>query len=315
MGQTGPRFFVPPWTDPIEPNVDPLLVAGINALGTAMAWEMYGQGKTGIVVNAIFDAWTPARAYQHYHGGVRILTETASARLATPIHLPFDSLQSADAQLSSWNFPDPWPGGDWRLADIVDYMEAGALALLKQAALYRERWLGNFYQIGLRAIGGRAGWPRAFVIPAAGQNADGLADLLRILVTGAVEVRRAEAAFVLDGRRYEAGTYVVPLAQPYSAFAKTLLEAQRYPSGAGGIPRRPAPGALRRHRSHAPALDGRRGRGGPGAAGRRAFDADRAADPRETGAWAERRRADSACRHLRALGSDDGRRLDALGLR
>jgi len=232
MGSQGPRFFVPPWTDPVEPNVDPLLIAGVNALGTAMAWEMYGQGKTGIVVNAIFDAWTPARAYQHYHGGVRVLTETASARLATPITVPFDSLtggRGVDVRERSWRFPEPWPGGEWRLSDIVDYMEAGAFALLKQAAHYRERWLSNFYQIGLRAIGGGEGWPRAFIIPAAGQNPDGLADLLRILVTGDVEVRRAQADFVLGGRRYAAGTYVVPMAQPYSGFAKTLLEVQRYP--------------------------------------------------------------------------------------
>jgi hypothetical protein len=233
MGTQGPRFFVPPWIDPIEPNVDPLLVAGINAIGTAMAWEMYGEGKTGIAVNAIFDAWTPARAYQHYHGGVRILTETASARLATPVTVPFDSLSGGrgiDARVRSWRFPDPWPGGDWRLADIVDYMESGALALLEQAALYRERWLRNFYQIGLRAIGGREGWPRAFLIPADGQNPDGLADLLRILVTGDVEVHRARTGFAMGGRRYAAGTYVVPMAQPYSGFAKTLLEPQRYPA-------------------------------------------------------------------------------------
>jgi hypothetical protein len=233
MGSRGARFFIPPWTDPVEPNVDPLLVAGINALGTAMAWEMYGQGKTGIVVNAIFDAWTPARAYQHYHGGVRILTETASARIATPIEVPFDSLEGGgglDPKESSWRFPEPWAGGAWHLADIVDYMEAGALALLKQAAMYRERWLSNYYRIGLRGIGGREGWPRAFAIPANTGNADGLADMLRILVTGDVEVQRANEAFVIDGRRYAAGTYVVSMAQPYSAFAKTLLEAQQYPA-------------------------------------------------------------------------------------
>jgi hypothetical protein len=233
MGSNGARFFIPPWTDPVEPNVDPLLVAGINAMGTTMAWEMYGQGKRGIVVNAIFDAWTPARAYQHYHGGIRILTETASARLATPIEVPFDSLEArrdADPRKSSWRFPDPWPGGAWHLSDIVDYMESGATALLRQAALYRESWLSNFYQIGLRAVGGREGWPRAFVIPVDGQNPDGLADMIRILATGDVEVHRARTGFVHDGRSFEAGTYVVPMDQPYSAFAKTMLEVQQYPT-------------------------------------------------------------------------------------
>ena len=246
MGSRGPRFFIPPWTDPVEPNVDPLLVAGINALGTAMAWQLYQQGKTGIVVNAIYDAWTPARAYQHYHGGVRILTETASARLGTPIDVPLDSLRTTrdgvDPRVSSWRMPEPWPGGEWGVADIVNYMEAGALALLEQAALYRSQWLGAFYQIGLRGLAGREGWPRAFVIPAERQNRDGLPELLRVLVTGDVEVRTAQDDFVLSGRRFPAGTYVVDMAQPYSGFAKTLLEAQVYPNlrqYPGGPPKAP----------------------------------------------------------------------------
>lgn len=232
MGGLGPRFFIPPWTDPIEPNVDPLLVAGINALGTAMAWQLYAEGKTGIAVNAIYDAWTPARAYQHYHAGVRILTETASARMATPVRIPFDSLETVrgfDPRESSWKHPEPWLGGDWRLADIVDYMESGAMALLEQAAAYREQWLRHFYRIGLRSIAGREGWPRAYVIPTRDQNPDGLPELVRILVTGDVEVRRAQAPFEVEGREFPTGTYVVPMEQPYAPFAQALLERQEYP--------------------------------------------------------------------------------------
>src|SRR3989440_5554680 len=56
----GSRLFLPPYLDPIEPNVDPLLVDGVNALGTAMAWELAGGGQTGIAINAIYDARAPA---------------------------------------------------------------------------------------------------------------------------------------------------------------------------------------------------------------------------------------------------------------
>jgi hypothetical protein len=231
QGAFGSRLFLPPYLDPIEPSVDPLLVWGVNALGTSMAWELAGQGKRGIVVNSTYDAWTPARAYQHYHGGVRILSETASARLASPIQVTPDQLRGRrgfDATASSWNFPEPWPGGSWTLADIVDYQSAGALALLRQAAAHRDTWLRNFVAIGERAVRGWTGWPYAYVIPL-GQSGPGLGALLDILQRGQVEVRAAEREFAAAGRQFARGDYVVLLRQPYAGFAKTLLERQRYP--------------------------------------------------------------------------------------
>jgi hypothetical protein len=155
MGGSGARFFVPPYIDPWEPNIDPAITAGVSALGTSMAWEMTSQGKSGIVVNGIFDAWTPARAYAHYHAGLRILSETASARLATPVEIQFSALGKGpnyEAKNASWNFPKPWPGGKWTLRDIIDYQSAGAMALLSHAARHRELYLRNFYEISKRAV-------------------------------------------------------------------------------------------------------------------------------------------------------------------
>ena len=85
------------------------------------------------MLNAIYDAYTPARAYQHYHGGARILSETASAELASPVTVDPAGIgggREYDAAEASWNYPLPWEGGDWGLPDIVEYMEAGAMALL-----------------------------------------------------------------------------------------------------------------------------------------------------------------------------------------
>jgi zinc carboxypeptidase len=166
MGSEGARYFIPPYIDPWEPNVDPAIIAGVSALGTSVAWEMIGQGKSGVVFNGIYDAWTPARAYAHYHGGLRILSETASARLATPIEVPFDQLDPGpnyNAKAPSWNFPKPWPGGKWTLRDIVDYQSAGAMALLNHASRHRELYLRNFYQINKRAIDAK-GMPYAILM-------------------------------------------------------------------------------------------------------------------------------------------------------
>ena len=64
-------------------------------------------------VHAIYDAWSPARAYPHTHGGVRILTESASARMASPVEVRFDEQQAGigyDPRRQAWNLPAPWPG-------------------------------------------------------------------------------------------------------------------------------------------------------------------------------------------------------------
>ncbi len=250
QGSNASRLFIPPYMDPIEPNVDPIITAGVNRMGTAMAWRLTASGKTGIAINASYDAWTPARAYQHYHSGIRILTETASARLATPITIPFDSLRPGrgyDARVSSWNFVAPWPGGRWTLADIVDYQTSATWALLQEAAKDRTEWLESFARLGERAVAGRGApgrgdWPWGFVIPSEQTSADALATLLRILQRGDVEIHRTTASAAVDGERVTAGSYVVPVAQPYGSFAKALLERQHYPDlrqYPGGPPKPP----------------------------------------------------------------------------
>lgn len=229
----GSRLFLPPYLDPVEPNVDPLLIDGVNALGTDMAWTLAGEGKTGIAINAVYDAWTPARAYQHYHGGVRILSEAASANLASPIEVPFDQLATRGRGFNprerSWNFTSPWPGGRWTLRDIVTYQTDGAYALLEYAARYRDRWLANFLTVEGRAVRGWKGWPYAYVLPRQHQDSVGLATLLGILHRGQVEIRTALHPVTLGSQRFAAGSYVVVLRQPYAGFAKALLEPQRYP--------------------------------------------------------------------------------------
>jgi hypothetical protein len=245
QGPYGSRLFLPPYLDPVEPNVDPLIVYGVNSLGTAMAWELSSQGKPGIVVNATYDAWTPARAYQHYHAGVRILSETASARLASPLDVAPDRLEGRrgfEAGMASWNFPEPWEGGRWTLADIVEYQSAGAFALLRHAAAHRDLWLRNFLTIGERAVRGWPNWPYAYVVPRTGQSEPALRTMLGILRRGAVEVREARQPFRVDSRPFVPGDYVIVLRQPYAAFAKALLERQEYPDlrqYPGGPPRAP----------------------------------------------------------------------------
>jgi hypothetical protein len=233
MGAYGPRLYLPPWVDPIDPNIDPLLVSSMNALGTQTALEVAETGKQGILIHGVYDMWSPARHYVAYHGGLRVLTESASADIASPKEIPFEKLDRGigyDAKKMAWNFPNPWSGGTWRLGDIVAYQTDSFFSIARNAANNREHYLGDFYQINKNAVEQKYGGPYAYVISAEQTDPAAAARLVNILRTGAVEVQQATSDFDAGGRHYSNGSYIVPLGQPYGSFAKTLLEIQHYPN-------------------------------------------------------------------------------------
>ena len=243
MSARGARMFVPPYLDPWEPNVDPALRSAAGALGAHIAARLTAEGRQGIVVHALYDAWSPSRAYPHTHGGVRILTECAGARLASPIEVKPEDLTAGagyDPRRASWNQPAPWPGGTWRLRDIVDYQYAATRALLEHAARNRREWLQTFLDVNRRACARSD--PYAFVVTAAQRDPLAAAQLVGALRLGGVEAGRARAGFDAGGRRFPAGSVVIAMAQPASAFAKSVLERQEYPDlrqWPGGPPQRP----------------------------------------------------------------------------
>jgi hypothetical protein len=244
MGNTGARLFVPPFMDPYDPNIDPILIQSTSFIGQAMMNRLIGDGKTGITTNAVYDAWGPARQYQYYHGAVRILTEAASVQYASPIKQAFSDLRPGlgyDPRAVSWKFPALWHGGEWHLRNIVDYELVAAMGALENMALYRERWLRNFYTVQQRAVSW-SGAPYAFVIPPDQRDPVTAVEMLNVLQFGEVEVERAQAPFTADGVQYPKGSHVIRMAQPFGAFAKTMLEPQVYPDlreYPGGPPQRP----------------------------------------------------------------------------
>lgn len=227
MESYGARMFVPPYIDPFEPNVDPIIQQQVAMLGTFIASELTAEGKLGVIHSQYFDAWTPGRAYPHYHGGVRILIEAASARIASPISIKFDDL-SSDVKISSVSQPFPWRGGNWTLKDIVEYDYSAARAVLINAARLQENWLRNFYRIHKSAVN-RTDPPFAFIVPSSQRDIAATIKMLQTLRLGQVEIHQASAEFIADGQKYPAGSYIIYLAQPYGGYAKALLEQQFYP--------------------------------------------------------------------------------------
>lgn len=229
QGAFGARNFFPPYMPPVEPNVPKEIVEGYTELGTHIADGMRKDGFAGITTNSSYDAWTPARAYSHYHGGVRILSETASARLASPINVTFEQLRGDDgydAKVESKNFAPVWKGGEWKLRDITNYMTGGIFHLLNHASDNREKWLNRFYAIGKEAVRPRKnGELQGFLLPVSKNRGDLLYDLDR----AGVEYKTVNK-FSYNGKIYERETVFIELSQPYGSFAKALLETQNYPN-------------------------------------------------------------------------------------
>lgn len=226
MGNSGMRIFVPPMVDPVNPNLDPLIVRGINLIGAQMSWALEQAGKQGVGDGVLYDLWwhggfrsTPTR-----HNMIALLTEAASVRIASPIEQRREQLTGHARGLPRYearsSFPNPWPGGTWRLRDIVEYELIAAEALIKFASRQREELVQGFVTMGRRqvALGREGSGPRAFLVPKRQHDAGATRQLLHVLQVGGVEVHDGPAA------------WVVRLDQPYRAHAKDLLEVQRFPA-------------------------------------------------------------------------------------
>ena len=268
MGATGARFFIPPFYDPPNPHIPPLLLREVGLVGHKIAADLEAAGYRGVITNAMYDTWWHGgfRTAPYYHNSVGILSEAASARLMTPAQVTREQLARATSrgmptalpESPLTNFPAPWPGGEWRPRDIMGMEMVASRAVLSMAAKYRERYLRNFYELGRRALDRpRAGGEDvlAYVIPAGQGRDEAVAKLVTLLVEQGVEVHRMDAELHLtlapsrgtvynDARRpppeWPLGSYLVFLRQPYRANVQALFERQVYPDRlAGGAPERP----------------------------------------------------------------------------
>ena len=269
QGQTGSRFFVPPFYDPPNPHIAPLLLREVGLIGHKIAADAEAAGFRGVITNALYDTWWHGgfRTAPYFHNSIGILTEAASASLMTPARVTPEQLRrsstrgmpSALPDAPATNFPDPWPGGEWRARDIMNLELTAARSVLSLAAKYRARYLRNFYDLGVRALD----WPPrggdevlAYIIPAGQGRDEAVAKLITLLVEQGVEVQRMDGELHLtlapargpvynDAREpvpeeWPSGSFLVLLRQPYRADVQALFERQIYPDRmAGGAPERP----------------------------------------------------------------------------
>ncbi|HYI93988.1 MAG TPA: M14 metallopeptidase family protein [Bryobacteraceae bacterium] len=240
------RIFVPPYAEPLNPNIPAPVMEGINSIGSAIKERLARENKPGVLSYHGFDAWwngglRSAPAFHNMHG---ILTETAGSGYATPrVYdpglFPERFGNGIPTKQPTVFYERPWLGGKWTLRDAIDYMLTADLAILDLATSRRESLLRKAWEVARANIEmGRRGGPYAYVVP---DSPNALEMLQRLRLSG-IEVSRARQRFTTAGKTYEAGTWVIPAGQAFRGYIVDLLEAQQYPelrAGTSGPTRRP----------------------------------------------------------------------------
>ena len=269
QGSNGSRFFVPPFYDPPNPHIEPLLLREVGLIGHKMAADVTAAGFKGILTNALYDTWWHGgfRTAPYFHNSIGILTEAASARLMTPATVAREQLGRSStrgmrsALEATTNFPNPWLGGAWRPRDIMQMEMIACHSLLSLAANYRVDYLRNFYELGKANLSPAAEkQPVAYLVPAGQGRDENVAKMIGSLVEQGVEVYRldhelhaiharqviGQGAFgsgpnvsrfygpaVLNpesaAREVPAGSYIIFVNQPYRDNVLALFEPQVYP--------------------------------------------------------------------------------------
>ena len=208
QGSNAGRIFIPPYMDPVEPNIDPILTAATNGLGMSIVWRMTNRGLhrhreqrvvRPVVAGAAVLALPPRRAPAHRD------RERASRDADRHSVRPTRSRAAATTRKTvTWNFPSLWPGGHWTLRRHRSLSDRGELG-----AVPRSRAEPSRVARGLRRAGrsrarraarvGHRHWPSAFVIPKTQPDTQALKRLIWTLQHGQVEIRESTAP--VDGRR------------------------------------------------------------------------------------------------------------------
>jgi hypothetical protein len=235
MGSTGPRYFVPPMHDPIAENVDAGIWTWTTLFGSNLIKHMTAQGLTGVSQHYLFDDYWPGSTETClWKNVIGMLTEAASVQYAKPIYIEPSELRVYGKGLSEYkksiNMPIPWPGGWWRLSDIVEYEIASTYSLIETSSLYRDKILNFRNDLCKSEVKkGKTEAPYYYIFPMKQHDRSELVNLVKLLDEHGINVYQLTTSVRIDGWEYKKDDIIVPLAQPFRAFIKEVLESQEYP--------------------------------------------------------------------------------------
>jgi hypothetical protein len=264
--QTGPQgtvMFAPPFRDPPNHYLDNLIITSLDRVGSAMHQRFVLEGKGGTTMRsgASYSTWWNGglRTTPYFHNMIGLLTETIGN--PTPVTIPF----IPRAQLPSADYPLPVEPGEWHFRQSVEYSQTANWAVLDYASRNRDHLLFNIWQMGQNSIargstdswttlpfeidaaaeamerGTREDWerilrdpddrePRGFVIPADQRDFPTATKFVNTLLYNGVDVHRATSDFMVAGKGYPAGSYVVEAAQAFRPHVLDMFEKQQHPN-------------------------------------------------------------------------------------
>jgi zinc carboxypeptidase len=259
--QAGPRgtvMFAPPFRDPFNYVLDPLIPVTIDLVGGAIHTRFAAEGKPGVTMRggSTYSTWWNGglRTTAYFHNQIGLLTETIGS--PTPTEIPF----VAERQLPSADLPYPIAPQRWRFRQSIEYSMTANWAVLDFAARYRETLLFDAFTMARNAIqkGSRDSWtitprlladgrpgaaparydalrtpqsrdPRAYVLPSDQPDFLTATKFIDALRRSGIVVHRATAPFVAAGKSYPAGSFVVKTAQAFRAHVLDMFEPQDHP--------------------------------------------------------------------------------------
>lgn len=243
--QTGPfpgRIWMPPFNNPVNPHLDPLLVSSLNQMGHSMRKRFDLEGKPGVTSDMTYDLWWNGsmRGGPDYHNMLGFLTETAGAGYATPRcydEADFPETfgpRSGDlpTRTPSTNYNNPWRGGCWHIRDSMDYMMTAAKAVADMGAKLKEEYLFNHYWMGRRQIErgiAAEGGPFAYVLdPMASHDPGAVVEFMDLMSQSGIAFVRADEGFRAGAQGFSAGSYVIP-PQAFRPYVVDLMEPKVFP--------------------------------------------------------------------------------------
>ena len=251
MGSYGARIYVPPYCDPIRPYADPLVWRELSWYGAHIAYKLEEEGFQGVLNAAQYAGWghfgwhwiTP------FHNIAGMLTESASANLATPVYVHPDQLKANARMFPEYEaqstFPNPWPGGWWHLRDIVAQQKTAAWSILDLAARNKQTVLETAIEKAQRQTQrGAEGDVKTLIVPAEQHDYLTAVKMINKLLQSGLEIKKADKQFMAENMVYGKGSYVISLAQPKMGLIRNLLTETHYADNAwtrseSGVPYNP----------------------------------------------------------------------------